>query len=183
MKCTRVADRAFSNGEITGRNRVISVVRREVLASMETRQYRISLLFWLMTMVAVSVALAGINTQFLFLVVALWISMITVLICYRTLRMGFGLTSLVCVLVLDVCGASLCAFNSWVVESNPTAYPHSISLGDPPTAFLIGFLAFTPGAIVFSLVSTGIGWLTQNRSECAIIDEPSDARQALDRPF
>lgn len=167
---------ALTFRDVTSRDWVTCAVRREVLASMETRQYRISLLFWLMTMVAVSVALAGINTQFLFLVVALWISMITVLICYRTLRMGFGLTSLVCVLVLDVCGASLCAFNSWVVESNPTAYPHSISLGDPPTAFLIGFLAFTPGAIVFSLVSTGIGWLTQNRSECAIIDEPSDAR-------
>ena len=158
-------------------------VRREMLAPMETRQYRISLLFWLMIMVAVSASLAGISRQFLFIVVALWISMITVLICLGPLKMGFWLTSLACVLVMDLCGASLCAFGSWVVTSNPSAYPNSISLGDPPMAFVIGFLAFTPVAIVFSLASTGTGWLIQNRLGNAIIGEPSDAHQALDRPF
>jgi len=40
---------------------------------MLTSQYRISLLFWLMIMVAVSAALAGISRQFLFMVVAFWI--------------------------------------------------------------------------------------------------------------
>jgi hypothetical protein len=56
-------------------------------------------------------------------------------------------------------------------------------LGLPPTAFVIGFLAFTPVAMVFSLASTGIGWLIRNRSGNAIIDKPSDAHQALDRPL
>ena len=153
-----------------------------MLASMLTSQYRISLLFWLMIMVAVSAALAGISRQFLFIVVAFWISMITALICLRPLKMGFGLTSLMCVLVMDLCCASLCALGSWVVMSNPTSYPNTISLGLPPTAFVIGFLAFTPVAIVFSLASTGIGWLIRNRLGNAVIDKPSDAHQALDRP-
>jgi hypothetical protein len=92
-------------------------VRREMLASMVTPQYRISLLFWLMIMVAVSAALAGISKQFLFMVVAFWISMITALICLRPLKMGFGLTSLLCVLVMDLCCASLCALGSPLTET------------------------------------------------------------------
>jgi len=158
-------------------------VRRKMNASMKTHRYRISYLFWLMTTVAGSAGLGSINSQWMFLIVALWISIATAFICQGPLRMGFRGTSILCLLVLDLCGASLVAFGSWVVHSNPSVYPNSISLGDPATSFVIGFIAFTPVATVFSLASAGIGFLVLNQSRKVIIDEQSDAHQALGQPF
>ena len=73
--------------------------------------------------------------------------------------MGFGKTMLSSFLILDFCGAILIGISSWVVRSNPGAHPNSISLGDPATAFVIGLLAFTPIATVYSLVSAATVFL------------------------
>ena len=139
----------------------------------ETPKFQISHLLWLMTIVAVSAAIASIDTQLLFIIFTLWITTTTALICQGSLKMGLGQTSIACVLVLDLCGASLISFSSWVVQSNPNTYPNSISLGDPLTAFVIGFLAFTPIASVLSLISTGIGLLILKAFRNAITTKSS----------
>lgn len=149
---------------------------------METAKFRISHLLTLMAMAAVSTALATINIQLLVILTSLWIGTTTAMLCHGAFQMVPWQTFITCLLVLDLCGASTISYGSWVIQSNPNAYPNSISLGDPVTAFLIGFIACTPIAAVLAILSTGIAWLILNTLHNVRIDEQRGADEALDQP-
>lgn len=158
-------------------------VRRRMLASMETAKFRISHLLTLMAVAAVSTALATINIQLLLILLSLWIGTTTAMLCHGAIKMIAWQTSITCLLVLDLCGACTISYGSWVIQSNPNAYPNSISLGDPVTAFLIGVIACTPIAGVLAIFSIGIAWLILNTLHNDRIDEQRVADEALDQPF
>ncbi len=126
---------------------------------MEKARFRIGSVFTLMTMAAVSTTVATVNHVLLAITIALWIGAITSLVCLSVLTMPPWRTFIVAWIVLDLCGACLTSFGSWAVRSSPNIYPNSISLGDPATSFLIGFIVLSPIAGALAICSTGIAWL------------------------
>ena len=109
-------------------------------------QFGIKQLFWLTLAVAVSAAIVKIDIATIFLLVPLWLATFSSLVTHVFLRWKLPTTLIFSFLALDIGGALFVGFCTWLVRSNPSHYPNSITLGDSLTAFMIGLLVLAPAA-------------------------------------